>query len=82
MISLPIFVPLIAGNDERGAQLAVCEFYALLDQMDKLGCGPNVIGRRLHRDQDEVRGLDRRYGEVGRLRRSVDHDQIYARDVL
>ena len=62
---------------ESRLQLPVRDFDTLLDQLHKVGRGPNVVGRWLHRNQHEVGRLDGRHGQVGRLGRSVDHDEIH-----
>jgi hypothetical protein len=65
------------GHHESRFQLAVGQLDALLDQIHEVRGCPNVVGRRLHRDQHAIGGLHCRHGQVMSLRRSVDHNKVF-----
>src|SRR5262249_36863205 len=68
----------LAIDDERAPQVPP-ELPGLADQLNRLRGGPDVVGRRLYRNQHQVAGQYRRAPEVIGARRAIDQYDVVLR---
>ena len=76
--SRPMQCPGHTPVDDKGGPQRWPKDQRLIDQRDHLTAGPDVVGTRLHRNQDQVGGEQCRTRQGGHTGWSVDHDVIDA----